>query len=85
MPYLRGDRGDCNIRTMIGFGSHFAVKRMDAQRFVSKNARLEKADRKKDPPWLMVGGSIIRIQQSRRDVKPRNTRQTSPVRHFTEG
>jgi hypothetical protein len=46
MPYLPGDRGDGNIRTMIGFGSHFAVKRMDAQRFVSKNARLGKADRK---------------------------------------
>jgi hypothetical protein len=46
MPYLRGDRGDSNIRTTIGFGSHFAVKRMDARRFVSKNARLEKADRK---------------------------------------
>jgi hypothetical protein len=39
---------------MIGFRSHPAAKRMDAQGFVSKNARLEKADRKKDAPWLMV-------------------------------
>jgi hypothetical protein len=83
MPYLRSDRGDCKIRTLIVFGSHFAVKRMDVQRFVSKNAWLEKADRKKVPPWLMVGGSIIQIQQSRRDAKPRKTRQTSLVRHFT--
>jgi hypothetical protein len=69
---------------MIGFGSHFAVKRMDAQRFVSKNARLEKADHKKDAPWLMAGGNIVHIKQSRRDVKPRQARQTSLVRHFTE-
>jgi hypothetical protein len=33
--------------------SHIGVKRMDAQGFVSKNARIEKADRKKQAPWLM--------------------------------
>jgi hypothetical protein len=49
--YLRSDLGDCNIHH-DRFGSHFAVKRMDAQRFVSKNARLEKADHKKDAPMV---------------------------------
>jgi hypothetical protein len=52
MLYLRSDQGNCNIRTMIGSHSHSAVKRMDVQRFVSKNARLEKADHKKDAPMV---------------------------------
>jgi hypothetical protein len=38
---------------MIGFRRHPAAKRMDAQGFVSKNAGLEKADRKKDAPGLI--------------------------------
>ena len=29
---------------------------MEAQRFVSKNDRVEKADRKKDPPWAQGSG-----------------------------
>jgi hypothetical protein len=45
--------GDSNIRTTAGFCSHIGVKRMDAQGFVSKNARIEKPDRKKHAPWLM--------------------------------
>jgi hypothetical protein len=40
MLYLRGDRGERNIRAMIGPCSHIGVKRMDAQGFVSKNARI---------------------------------------------
>jgi hypothetical protein len=84
MPYLRIDQGICNIRTLAGFGSHFAVKRMDAHGFVSKNARLEKLDRKKDAAWLIDDGNTIQIQQNRRDVKPQKPRQTSLVRHFTE-
>jgi hypothetical protein len=38
---------------MIGFGEAVAAKRMDARGFVSKKARLEKPDRKKDAPWLI--------------------------------
>jgi hypothetical protein len=53
MLYLRVDPGDCNIRTKAGFCSHIGVKRMDAKGFVSKNARIEKADHKKHVPWLM--------------------------------
>jgi hypothetical protein len=52
--HLLGDQGNCNIRTIIGSRGPLAAKRMDAQGFVSKNARLEKADRKKDAPWLML-------------------------------
>jgi hypothetical protein len=50
--YLLGDQGNGNIRTTIGLSGPVAAKRMDAQGFVSKNARLEKPDRKKDAPWL---------------------------------
>jgi hypothetical protein len=32
---------------------------MATQGFVSKNDRLEKADRKKDQPWLMPAGNKI--------------------------
>jgi hypothetical protein len=61
MLYLLGDQGNCNIRTMIGFGEAVAAKRMDARGFVSKNMRLEKPDRKKDAPWLMKKGIMVRI------------------------
>jgi hypothetical protein len=49
----RGRRGDRNLPTMIGPCSHIGVKRMDAQGFVSKNARIAKPDHKKHAPWLM--------------------------------
>jgi hypothetical protein len=52
-----------------------AAKRMDARGFVSKKARLEKADRKKDAPWLMKKGSIVRLQQSGCDVKSRKAKE----------
>jgi hypothetical protein len=48
---------------------------MDARGFVSKKARLEKADRKKDAPWLMKKGSIVRLQQSGCDVKSRKAKE----------
>jgi hypothetical protein len=34
---------------------------MDARGFVSKNMQLEKPDRKKDAPWLMKKGIMVRI------------------------
>jgi hypothetical protein len=37
----------CNIRTTTRFRIHHLPKRMEAQGFVSKKDRLEKADRKK--------------------------------------
>jgi hypothetical protein len=37
---------------------------MATQGFVSKNDRIEKADRKKDQPWLMLAGNIVPILQS---------------------
>jgi hypothetical protein len=67
MLYLLGDQGNCNIRTMTGLRSPVvAAKRMDAQGFVSKNARLEKPDRKKDAPWLTV--AVIWYAYSKADV-----------------
>jgi hypothetical protein len=47
------DQGICNIRTTIRFRFHPAVKRMNARGFVSKNNRIEKADRKKDLPSMV--------------------------------
>jgi hypothetical protein len=52
------DQDICNIRTTIRFRIHPAVKRMNARGFVSKNNRIEKADRKKDQPY-MAGGIIV--------------------------
>jgi hypothetical protein len=46
------DQDICNIRTTIRFRIHPAVKRMNAPGFVSKNDRIEKADRKKDQPYM---------------------------------
>jgi hypothetical protein len=62
MLYLLGDQGNCNIRTMTAPCRHNAAKRMDAQGLMSKNARLEKPHRKKDAPWLIKEGNIVRLE-----------------------
>jgi hypothetical protein len=85
MLYLRGEQGNCNICTMTGFRSHFAVKRMDAQGFVSKNARLEKVHRKKHAPWLIDKGIIVWVttKLTRREAAEGSERPRKSQRNLT--